>query len=186
MTQSPYTQPEPHQGSSAAPRSEGAPAAPFQDPWGASSTAQSPAAPASDPAVGAYGTGYPGSPSAGTHTGGQPTGAGTTAKGFFGAIFDFSFRHFVTIRFVQVFYIIGIAWAILNYVGGLIMSLIMGAGMSYYDDFSIWPFLLYLVFGWIFPVLTILLLRVGLEFVVATIRTSQNTTEIVDQLKTRG
>lgn len=198
MSQNPYSSPEnvPAEGRgqqpSPAPSWETSAApSPTQDAWGPSAQqwSQSPASSAPAPsAPAAYANGQSATGPSTTAGAGSAvgTGTGSGSKGFFGSLFDFSFRHFVTIRFVQIFFIIGIAFAVLYYIVGFISAGIMGAGVSYYDDYSAWPVVLYLLFGWIAPVLMVLLLRVFLEFVVATIRTSQNTTEIVDHLKTRG
>lgn len=213
MTQNPFTHPEqtPAEGqnqawsASSAPASASSPAAaPQSDPWGAPA-ASAPSAPApaasassanaephaySASAAGGHPYASASANTASTATGTSATGtsasAAGSAKGFFGALFDFSFRHFVTIRFVQVFYIIGIAWALLNYLSGFITFGLLGAGIDPWGDYSAWPIILYILFGWIVPVITVLALRVGLEFVVATIRTSQNTSEIADHLKARG
>ncbi|UFU02720.1 DUF4282 domain-containing protein [Ruania suaedae] len=122
------------------------------------------------PAAG-YGPGYP-------QAGGSGGGSG---NGFFSAFFDFSFSKYVTLTFAKVIFIIAIVIAILWYLGAIISGFGAGALSSMADPYGrndgggAILGVLAILFGWIPPVLFLIGVRIGLEFVVATIKTSQNT-----------
>ncbi|MEE6272886.1 DUF4282 domain-containing protein [Georgenia wangjunii] len=96
----------------------------------------------------------------------SPQGApGASEKGFFGALFDLSFKSFVTLSFAKVIYVIaivvvGVLWLFATIVGFLDSP---GAGLAA------------LLLGWIPALVYIVLIRVSLEFAVAMVRTAQNT-----------
>ena len=95
-------------------------------------------------------------------------------------MFDFSFRHFITLSFAKVIFVIAIVIACLWYVGILITG--FGGSMlgARYGGTVIFG-LLALLFGWIPPALFLILVRLGLEFSVATIRTAQNTSILAER-----
>lgn len=98
------------------------------------------------------------------------------SKGFFGALFDFSFSHYVTISFAKVIYILGIIVSLLLWIFWIITGFASGA--VGFGDYNAVPGILAVVFGWIPVVINILVIRVVLEFAVAMIRTAQNTTDL--------
>ena len=86
------------------------------------------------------------------------------AKGFFGALFDFSFEHFVTPMIVKVVYILsiiglGVAWLVF-----LAASFSQGAGAG----------LFVLLLGPVAILLYLCLIRMTLEFYLAVTRMSQD------------
>lgn len=87
------------------------------------------------------------------------------AKGFFGALFDFSFRHFVAIKLVKIVYIIFIVLLAFFYlfalVGGFLVHPVVGV--------------LALIFYPVVAIVELALFRFVLEFIVATVRTAENT-----------
>ncbi len=102
--------------------------------------------------------GQPAAPPPGGPGGPPPT------KGFFGALFDFSFEHFVTPMIVKVVYILsivglGIAWLVF-----LAAGFSQGAGSG----------LFVLVLGPIAILLYLCLIRMTLEFYLAVTRMSQD------------
>lgn len=115
--------------------------------------------------------------------------------GFFRALFDFRFRHFITIKFAGVIYIIAIIVAALQWILWIVCGFLMGAagsGSSYdygYDsllalgggDFNPVFGILAIVLGWIPAAIQIIVCRVVLEFLVAGVRTAQNTTTMTGQ-----
>lgn len=93
---------------------------------------------------------------------GGPTGSPT--KGFFGALFDFSFEHFVTPIIVKVVYILaivalGVTWLVL-----LATSFSQNAGAG----------IAVLILGPIGILLYLCLIRMTLEFYIAVTRMSQD------------
>lgn len=112
-----------------------------------------------------YGTPPPSDPygQTGPLSPGGPPGA-TSTKGFFGALFDFSFEHFVTPMIVKVVYILaivglGIAWLVFLATS---FSQSAGAGVAV------------LILGPIAIVLYLCLIRMTLEFYLAVTRMSQD------------
>lgn len=102
----------------------------------------------------AYGGGGPGGP-----------GGRAEAKGFFGALFDFSFNHFVTPRIVKVVYVLALVVLVLAYVVFVIAGLAgetPGVGV------------VFLLLGWIPFLLYLALIRMTLEFYYAIVRMSED------------
>jgi hypothetical protein len=106
-----------------------------------------------------YGTPPPSEPS------GQPAPPTTTSgKGFFGALFDFKFEHFVTPMIVKVVYILALAALVLTWlillVAGFTQSVGYGLGV--------------LILGAIGMILYLCLIRMTLEFYLSIVRMSQD------------
>ncbi|WP_010525474.1 DUF4282 domain-containing protein [Nesterenkonia sp. F] len=87
------------------------------------------------------------------------------AKGFFGALFDFSFQSFVTVKFATFIYIVLLVFLVLGW-----LFMVIGGFVA-----DTWVGVLALLLGWIPAVIYLILIRVMLEFYIAMIRTSQNT-----------
>ena len=109
--------------------------------------------------------------------------AASSGPSFFKALFDTSFSDFVTIKFVKIIYLIGIVLNVLSWLGGALIGLIAAgigaaAASSMYGGGGggafVFPILL-LLLGWIPALLNIIMMRIGLEFIVASVRTAQNT-----------
>lgn len=90
---------------------------------------------------------------------------------FFSALFDLSFRHFITLKFAKVIFIILIVLAGLGWLGTIIAGFAAHPGIG----------LLAMLFGWIGPFIMLIVYRVGLEVAVALIRTAQNTSLLVNR-----
>lgn len=91
------------------------------------------------------------------------------SKGFFNALFDFSFTNFVTLSFAKFIYVIaliviGIIW---------VVAVLAGFGQGIGEG------LLALILGSLVALFYVVLVRVGLEFSVAMVRTAQNTSDLV-------
>ncbi|WP_197052099.1 DUF4282 domain-containing protein [Kocuria sp. ZOR0020] len=109
---------------------------------------------------------------------GQPTGAparGTNSgePNFFKALFDFSFKNFVTIRFAGVLFGIGLA--------AIVLGWLLFTAIAFLDSAA--GGVLTFLFGAVFAFVYIILFRVTIEFYVAMVRTAQNTTLLVEQNK---
>lgn len=103
-----------------------------------------------------------------------PQGYGEpTEPGFFQALFDLSFRHFVTIKFASVIYVIGLVIIALGWLFSVIAGFVESAGAG----------IALLILGAIVAFVYVILFRVMLEFYVAMVRTSQNTSILVDREK---
>ena len=118
-------------------------------------------------------------------SGQQPAG-GAGEAGFFKALFDFRFEHFITVKFSSFLYIIAFVVAALmwlcNIVSGIMFGFMWGSMNSYFGEpsFSPVPLILAILFGWIPSVIALIAMRLGLEFAVATVRTAQNTGRIAE------
>jgi hypothetical protein len=101
-------------------------------------------------------------PAGGGPYGGPP--AGQPKKGFFGALFDFSFEHFITPMIVKIVYVLAfialvIGWLVLL-VGGFAQSASAGV--------------FFLILGPIVLVLYLAFIRMTLEFYLAIVRMSED------------
>lgn len=188
-----FASPHPEQNSSA------------DQPWAASEQPQSPHGDAQVPGADqsstpyeqgppTYGQGSPaygqGSPASGPQipqeTPGAPAPTAQGEAGFFRALFDFTFTHFITVKFSAFLYIVAFLVAILMWLGQILMAILFGVALgsanSYFDEasFNAVPLVLAIVFGWIPSVISLIAMRLGLEFSVATVRTAQNTKTIAE------
>lgn len=123
----------------------------------------------------------------------QPTGQfqaqspkGNVFTRFFKALFDLNFENFVTINFASVLYTLSIVTAVGTCILWIVITAIASAaasGLSYALSGSGggmlgMMFLPTIFLGWIPALAQIILSRIALEFMVANIRTAQNTTEM--------
>lgn len=124
--------------------------------------------------------------------GAAPAPQGRQEAGFFRALFDFTFTHFITVKFSSFLYVIAIVVALLVWLLQIVSAILTGVAWgsmnSYYGEggFNAVPLILAILFGWIPSVIALLVFRLGLEFSVATVRTAQNTTEIAEHGRTAG
>ncbi|EFG46989.1 hypothetical protein HMPREF0183_1692 [Brevibacterium mcbrellneri ATCC 49030] len=113
-----------------------------------------------------------------------PKGNGFTR--FFKALFDLKFENFVTINFASVLYTLSIVTAVGTWLLWIVITALASAaasGLSYALSGSGggmlgMMFLPTIFLGWIPALAQIILSRIALEFMVASIRTAQNTTEM--------
>lgn len=146
--------------------SYGGQAQPGQSPAPQYSGVQNPGAQHQQPTYAPQGTG----PQGPEQPGGPRRGSGDA--GFFAALFDIRFKNFITIKFASFLYIAGL---VLLTLGWLVLTIAMfateGAGQG----------LLTLIIGFILLIIYVVLLRLGLEFYVAMVRTAQNTSILVER-----
>ncbi|GGM92536.1 hypothetical protein GCM10007092_02040 [Thermus composti] len=96
------------------------------------------------------------------------------AKGFFQALLDFSFEHFVTVRLVGVIYALALA-------AGVVYALIAVVGaFETSPGFGVLTLLILAPLGLFLYAVAV---RVALEATVALLRVAENTREIRDLLK---
>lgn len=111
----------------------------------------------------------------------QPTSTASRDDGVFKALFDFSFTKYATPSVVKVFYILGIVIGALYWIGGALFMMVAGGAASSYgsnDASGAIIGIVWLIFG--APVFFFYLvgLRMQLEFMIALIRTNQDTQAI--------
>lgn len=97
-----------------------------------------------------------------------------STQGFFRVLFDLDFKQFITLKFAKFLYLLTI---------GLLALIVLVLLMSAFSSGN--GILMNLMVLIVVPAAAILVLigvRLGLEFAVSTIRTSQNTTVIADHV----
>lgn len=92
---------------------------------------------------------------------------------FFQALFDLSFKNFVTIKFARIIYVVGLVLIVLGWLIFTVAAFTQSAGGG----------LLALILGAVVAFFYILLFRLTLEFYVAMVRTAQNTTALVERMR---
>ena len=100
---------------------------------------------------------------------GGPPPAGQSApqahvRGFSGALFDFSFNHFVTPLIIRVLYVLGLIGIALSYLWFVAVGFLNNAGLG----------VVTLLFGLIIAFIYLALWRVLLEFCLAVVRMSDD------------
>lgn len=129
----------------------------------------------------AYGQGQPyeqrqdyGSPGTYPSQPAQPlAGNRVEAKGFFAALFDFSFRSFITVSFARVIYAILVAVAVISWLLPALVAFTDSAGTGF----------TLLLLGWIPGFVLIIIYRIALEVTVSMVRTSQNTAATREEIE---
>jgi hypothetical protein len=101
---------------------------------------------------------YPG------HMGGPPPSWQPATKGFFGALFDFSFSYFVTPTIIKILYVLGLIGIAMTYLVFIVVALNIGAFQA----------LVVLLLGGIIALVYLAFWRVTLEFFLAVVRMSED------------
>ena len=93
---------------------------------------------------------------------------------FFGKLFDFSFKEFITLQIIKYLYVAGIIFSAVTSLGFLI------GGFSSLK-YNVGTGLLTILFSPVLFILLTLSARLALEALVATFRIAENTTKLVEQ-----
>lgn len=128
---------------------------------------------------GPAGPGGPGGPAGPSYSQQNPYPQGPAprnrvdSKGFFAALFDFSFKSYVTIKFAAFIYALallalGIIWLVLL-IGSFSQSALAGV--------------MFLIFGTLLFGLYLVFIRMMLEFYIAAVRTAQNTSALQTEVE---
>jgi hypothetical protein len=112
-------------------------------------------------------------------------------RGFFEALFDLSFRHFVTGRVVSFLYVISLVFVVLNALfSAVYLSILLGAFLSAVADSPalawVAGILMFLIVAPLFLLVSVVYVRVLLEIVVVLFRISDNTAEAARHLSVLG
>ncbi|MDZ8274430.1 DUF4282 domain-containing protein [Microbacterium aquimaris] len=128
------------------------------------------------PAPGAQTPPPPGPPAGGAQSGHAPKPSTSFGQGFFGALFDITFRTFITRRLATVFYVVGLVVIAIAFLGYLIAGLVAGFGAMRFDVATgILLLLGTLVLVPVLSFLAVIVLRFWIEAVVALIAVAENT-----------
>ncbi len=95
---------------------------------------------------------------------GGPVPSGQPRKGFFGALFDFGFEHFITPIIVKIVYVLALVGLVLGWL------VFLAAGFSQDAGYGITV----LILGPIAVILYLAFIRMTLEFYLAIVRMSQD------------
>jgi len=95
---------------------------------------------------------------------GSGSEGGAKAKGFFGALFDFSFNHFVTPIIVKIVYILVLIALVIGWLIAVISGFAQNVGVG----------LLFLVLGAIGVIVYLALIRMTLELYLSIVRMSED------------
>lgn len=106
--------------------------------------------------------GKPGQPGGNAY---QESSVKAESRGFFEALFDFSFSSFITIKFAKFVYALCILAVAFVYLASVITAFTSGAGEG----------LMVLIFGAVVALVQIIFTRVALEGLISIVRTAQNT-----------
>ncbi|WCC79863.1 DUF4282 domain-containing protein [Cutibacterium equinum] len=107
-------------------------------------------------------------------------------KGFFGALFDMSFDYYVTPKIAKLVYIIAIICAAVMWIGSIIVAGVGGAiGTAAGADAGGTGVVVVLIIlvGWIPALLFVIGVRMQIEFVLALIKTAENTATLRRKLE---
>ena len=109
-----------------------------------------------------YGTPPPNQPPTGPTGGAAPQGA--SGKGFFGALFDFKFEHFITPMIVKFVYVLALVALVIAWLFFLVTGFAQDVTLG----------VITLLLGPILLVLYLAFIRMTLEFYLAIVRMSQD------------
>lgn len=109
--------------------------------------------------------------------------AETAVKGFFGSLFDFSFKHFVSRRLAGIFYGVGLVViaiaAVISLISGIASGFVMmtqfGSGGVVSGVFTILGSIVLVPIG---TLIAVIILRVWIEAVVALVAVAENTASL--------
>jgi hypothetical protein len=92
-------------------------------------------------------------------------------KGFFGALFDFSFKEFVTTKLIKILYVLGMIGIIIGSLGMIFGGISQGGSAAFMG----------LIGGLLFFLLAMIWLRVSLELIIVIFRINENVARIAGQ-----
>ncbi|WP_081314784.1 DUF4282 domain-containing protein [Cutibacterium avidum] len=114
--------------------------------------------------------------------GSSPSPSDNDQKGFFGSLFDMSFNYYVTPKIAKIVYILTIICGVAMWIGEIITAGGVGSAIGEATNDSSGGSGVLVVFaillGWIPPFLFIIGVRMQIEFVIALIKTSENTSAL--------
>ena len=86
------------------------------------------------------------------------------------ALFDFDFRKFVTPSIIKIVYILIMIFLVLGYIAMVIAA---------FSEDALFGLLMLIIIGPLFVLIYLVLARAGLESLIASIRTAENTAELI-------
>ncbi|WP_146340194.1 DUF4282 domain-containing protein [Nesterenkonia sp. NBAIMH1] len=126
----------------------------------------------------------PTGPGGGSDGSGEPRRDPARRKGFFGALFDLTFRSFVAIKFASFIYVILLVAIAIGWIIAMIATLVLTVAVAQENGvLAVLMFLGGVIGGTIWSAVQLIVLRVVLEFMIAAIRTAENTGIAVDELE---
>ena len=92
-------------------------------------------------------------------------------KGFLGALFDFSFSDFITLKLIKILYILGIIFSGIATIMWIVSGFNISAGAG----------IIFLILSPLIFLLYVILIRVCLEIIIVIFKISENTKQMAEK-----
>jgi len=92
-------------------------------------------------------------------------------KGFLGALFDFSFSEFITIKLIKILYILGIIFSTIVAIIFIVSGFNISTGVG----------IIFLILSPIIFLLYVILIRIWLEIIIVIFKIAENTKQLAEK-----
>ena len=92
-------------------------------------------------------------------------------KGFLGALFDFSFSEFITIKLIKILYILGIIFSTIVAIIFIVSGFNISTGVG----------IIFLILSPIIFLLYVILIRIWLEIIIVVFKIAENTKQLAEK-----
>ncbi len=92
-------------------------------------------------------------------------------KGFLGALFDFSFSEFITIKLIRILYILGIIFSTIVAIIFIVSGFNISTGVG----------IIFLILSPIIFLLYVILIRIWLEIIIVVFKIAENTKKLAEK-----
>ncbi len=92
-------------------------------------------------------------------------------KGFLGALFDFSFSEFITIKLIKILYILGIIFSTIVAIIFIVSGFNISTGVG----------IIFLILSPIIFLLYVILIRIWLEIIIVVFKIAENTKKLAEK-----
>ena len=92
-------------------------------------------------------------------------------KGFLGALFDFSFSEFITIKLIKTLYILGIIFSTIMAIIFIVSGFNISTGVG----------IIFLILSPIFFLLYVIVIRIWLEIIIVIFKIAENTKQLAEK-----
>ena len=92
-------------------------------------------------------------------------------KGFLGALFDFSFSEFITVKLIKILYILGIIFSTIVAIIFIVSGFNISTGVG----------IIFLILSPIIFLLYVILIRIWLEIIIVVFKIAENTKQLAEK-----
>jgi len=92
-------------------------------------------------------------------------------KGFLGALFDFSFSEFITIKLIKILYILGIIFSTIVAIVFIVSGFNISTGVG----------IIFLILSPLIFLLYVILIRIWLEIIIVIFKIAENTKQLAEK-----